>query len=102
MRICTIKTIAADLTLFVDNSCFQDEKVDYAGYAAVQLNSMLRLSQPYKHEWLISCALHNLTAACKIATGKRLNVYSNLLVPCAMSALITESREASIEQMEHQ
>lgn len=39
MRICTIKTIAADLTLFVDNSCFQDEKVDYAGYAAVQLNS---------------------------------------------------------------
>lgn len=39
MRICTIKTIAADLTLFVDNSGFQDEKVDYAGYAAVQLKS---------------------------------------------------------------
>lgn len=39
MRICTIKTIAADLTLFVDNSFFQDEKVDYAAYATVQLNS---------------------------------------------------------------
>ena len=76
--------IPADLTLFVDGSCFRDSTGTHAGYAVVQLNSddqtfvslqSCKLAQPCSTQL---AEIKALTAACKIAQGKLLNVYTDL------------------------
>ena len=65
--------ITADLTLFVDGSCFRDETGIHAGYGVVQLNtndSSFTTVQTQKIDQLCSAQLAEikaLTAACKLA-----------------------------------
>ncbi|CAI5657156.1 unnamed protein product [Oreochromis niloticus] len=93
--------ITADLTLFVDGSCFRDEKGCHAGYGIVQLNpanSGFTTLQTQKVDQPCSAQLAELkalTAACKLAAGKRLNVYTDSAYAygvCHVSANIWKQR----------
>ncbi|XP_029926020.1 uncharacterized protein LOC115372353 [Myripristis murdjan] len=74
--------ITADLTLFVDGSCFRDATGMHAGYGIVQLNpdgsfttvQTFYVTQPCSAQ---VAELKALTAACQLAAGKRLNVYTD-------------------------
>ena len=74
--------ITADFTLFVDGSCFRDATGNHAGYAIIQLLpddtfttvQMIKLAQPCSAQL---AEINALTAACKLARGKRLNVYTD-------------------------
>ncbi len=71
----------ADLTLFVDGSCFRDATDNHAGYAIVQLKGDNSFSVIQATKITQSCSaqlaeIKVLTAACKLAAGKRFNVYT--------------------------
>ena len=72
--------ITADLTLFVDGSCFRDVTSNNAGYAIVQLLpddtftsvQMIKLAQPCSVQL---AEMKTSAAASKLAEGKWLNIY---------------------------
>ena len=74
--------ITADLTLFVDGSCFRDAVGNHAGYGVVQLNDdttfetiqTVHIDQPCSAQL---AEIKALTAACLLAKGKSLNVYTD-------------------------
>lgn len=75
--------IPADLTLFVDGSCFRDATGSHAGYGIVQLHNndhtfetlqSRKLAQPCSAQL---AEIKALTAACKLAEGQSLNVYTD-------------------------
>ena len=77
------QAIPADLTLFVDGSCFRDGIGNHAGYGVVQLNDQngtfttlqsLQINQPCSAQL---AEIKALTAACQLAAGRRLNVYTD-------------------------
>ena len=77
------QAIPADLTLFVDGSCFRDVTGNHAGYGVVQLNDQngtfttlqsLQINQPCSAQL---AEIKALTAACQLAAGRRLNVYTD-------------------------
>lgn len=76
-------SIPADLTLFVDGSCFRDAQGNHAGYGVVQLEEdgvsfreiqTSKIAQPCSAQL---AEIKALTAACKLAADKRLNVYTD-------------------------
>ncbi|XP_038563196.1 uncharacterized protein LOC119894616 [Micropterus salmoides] len=74
--------IPADLTFFVDGSCFRDATGNHAGYAVVQLNKDNTFTDVQTTSVPQPCSaqlaeIKALTAACKLAKGKRLNVYTD-------------------------
>ena len=82
---CTIvnQPIPADLTLFVDGSCFRDATDTHAGYGIVQLDSTTNAFTTIQSQKLVQpCStqlaeMKALTAACKRAKDKTLNVYTD-------------------------
>ena len=74
--------IIAELTLFVDGSCFRDATGNHAGYAIIQLHpddtftevQTLKLPQPCSAQL---AEIKALTAACHLAADKTLNVYTD-------------------------
>lgn len=68
--------------MLVDGSCFRDATGTHAGYSIVQLLpddtfteiQAIKLSQPFSAQL---ADIKALTAACKLAAGKRLNVYTD-------------------------
>ncbi|XP_059209538.1 protein NYNRIN-like [Centropristis striata] len=74
--------ITAEITLFVDGSCFRDAAGNHAGYAIIQLQSdgsfyevqATKLNQPCSAQL---AEIKALTAACHLAAGKTLNVYTD-------------------------
>ncbi|XP_077386409.1 protein NYNRIN-like [Festucalex cinctus] len=74
--------IEADLTYFVDGSCFKDVTGNHAGYAVVQLHLDGSLSKVQAKKVPQPCSaqlaeLMALTAACQLARDKRLNAYTD-------------------------
>ena len=72
----------ADLTLFVDGSCYRDAVGNHAGYSVVQLKDVtpfgiiqsVKVDQPCSAQL---AEIEALTAACQLAKGKSLNVYTD-------------------------
>ena len=75
-------SIPSDLTLFVDGSCVRGETGNRAGYGIVQLNpdgtftkvQTMSLDQPCSAQL---AEIKALPAACKLATGKRVTIYTD-------------------------
>ena len=74
--------IPSELTLFVDGSCVRGDVGNCAGYGVVQLNPdntftkilSVRLDQPCSAQL---AEIKALTAACKLAAGKRATIYTD-------------------------
>ncbi|XP_078019386.1 protein NYNRIN-like [Epinephelus lanceolatus] len=75
--------IPADLTLFVDGSCFRDATGSHADYGIVQLkNDDHTFDTLQAHKLAQPCSaqlaeIKALTEACKLAAGKSLNIYTD-------------------------
>lgn len=72
-KICIYQPTAADLTLFVDGSCFHDATGYHAAYSQVQLendgvifteNQAAKVAQPSSAQF---AEIKSLTTACKLA-----------------------------------
>ncbi len=72
---------SADMTLFVDGSCYRDGEALKAGYAVVQMrNEAMEIIQMQSCQQPCSAQLAELkalTSACELAQGKCVNIFTD-------------------------